>query len=343
MSEALRAALAAVVEGRDLDAPTMEAAMEAILGGEAPEAQIAGLAIALRMKGETATEIAAAARVMRRRSLRVPLVRAEGEVLIDTCGTGGDGAGSFNVSTVVAFVVAGAGLKVAKHGNRAVSSRSGSADVLEALGANLALPPEVVARSVEEHGIGFFFAPAYHGAMRHAAPVRRSLGMRTFFNLLGPLSNPAAATHQLVGVYDPARLSQVAEVLGRLGVEGAWVVHGEGGLDEISPMGPTRVAQLRDGIVEEREVTPEDFGVARRGPESIAGGDAAHNAAIARQVLEGRDVPQRAAVILNAAAALLAAGVETDARAAAARTARVLDEGDALRVLERFIAHGQST
>ncbi len=261
-------------------------------------------------------------------------------MLVDTCGTGGDGAGSFNVSTVVAFAVAGAGLKVAKHGNRAVSSRSGSADVLEALGANLDLGADRVAASVKDHGIGFFFAPAFHGAMRHAAPVRRALGLRTFFNLLGPLSNPAGATHQLVGVYDAARVTQVARVLGRLGVRGAWVVHGEGGLDEVSPMGETQVAILAGSEVQERRVTPRDFGLEVRSEASIAGGDANENAEIARRVLGGEDVPQRAAVVLNAAATLLAAGVEDEPEAAARRIGEVLDSGAATRALERFIAHG---
>jgi len=341
VSDAMRAALRVVVDREDLTTEAMEAAMEAILAGEAAEAQIAGLAVALRMKGETADEIAAAARVMRRRCVSVSVSSDPDEVVVDTCGTGGDGAGSFNVSTVAAFVVAATGVKVAKHGNRAVSSRSGSADVLEALGARLDLPPDEVAASVARHGIGFLFAPAHHGALRHAAPVRRALGLRTFFNLLGPLSNPAGATHQLVGVYDPSRLSQVAEVLGRLGVKGAWVVHGEGGLDEVSPLGPTRVAVLGGGAVTERVVTPEDFGLSVAGPDAIAGGDAEENAAIARRVLSGEGVPQRAAVVLNAAAALLAAGIESDPRVAADRASGVLDDGRAKDLLDRFVAHGR--
>ena len=342
MSVALVGAIGRVVEGEDLTSKQMEAAMEAILAGEAAEAHIAALAVGLRMKGETATEIAAAAQVMRRRCIPVDIRIGADEVLVDTCGTGGDGAGTFNVSTVSAFAVAAAGVKVAKHGNRAVSSRSGSADVLEALGARLDLPAAHVAACVEEVGIGFLYAPAHHGALRHAAPVRRALGLRTFFNLLGPLSNPAAVTHQLVGVYDPDRVRQLAEVLGRLGLRGAWVVHGEGGLDEVSPLGSTRVAVLSHGEVTEREVSPSDFGLAVGGPESVAGGDAAQNAVIARRVLAGEPVPQRLPVVLNAAAALVAAGVESSPVAAAERIGACLDEGAALAVLEAFVAHGQA-
>src|SRR5690606_655655 len=219
-------AIASVVRGEALPGARMEAAMEAILRGDATPAQIAALAVALRMRGETAEELAAAARVMRRHAAPLAL---SADRLLDTCGTGGDGAGTFNISTVSAIVVAACGVPVAKHGNRAVSSRSGSADVLEALGVRLEAEPAEVARTLDALGITFLFAPAFHGALKHAAPVRRELGLRTFFNLLGPLANPASATHQLLGVYDPARVRQIAEVLGALGVRGAWVVHGHGG------------------------------------------------------------------------------------------------------------------
>jgi anthranilate phosphoribosyltransferase len=325
VSRAVVEALAHAVDGDDVDEGLMEEAMEAILAGEASEAEIAGLAVALRMKGETTDEIAAAARVMRRRCVRVELATRPDEVVVDTCGTGGDGTGSFNVSTAAAFVVASAGVKVAKHGNRAVSSRSGSADVLEALGARLDVSPAEVASSVAECGIGFLFAPSHHGALRHAAPVRRALGLRTFFNLLGPLSNPAGATHQLVGVYDGRRLRQIAEVLGRLGVRGAWVVHGEGGLDEISPTGPSRVAVLAVG------------------PEGIVGGDARENAEILERIFSGEPVLQRAAVVLNAASALLAAGVSVSPMEAASRVRRAIDEGRAAAVLQDFLAHNRRT
>jgi anthranilate phosphoribosyltransferase len=329
-------AIREVVEGRTLSAEQMGAAMGAILGGEASEAQIAAFAVALRMRGETAEEIAAAARVMRDRCARVDL-GLEG-VVLDTCGTGGDGAGTFNISTVSAIVVAACGVSVAKHGNRAVSSKAGSADLLEALGVRLDAAPEAVARSVREVGIGFLFAPSHHAALRHAAPVRRQLGLRTFFNLLGPLANPAGATHQLVGVYDPNRVRQMAEVLGMLGAQGAWVVHGEGGLDEVSPAGPTRVAMMSDGQVVERTVEPADFGLEPVPLGAIEGGDVARNVEVARRVLAGEPGPPRTATLMNAAAALAVAGVAHDLREAAARAAAAIDSGGARRILDRWVA-----
>jgi anthranilate phosphoribosyltransferase len=268
----------------------------------------------------------------------VDLGVASHEPLLDTCGTGGDRAGTFNVSTVAAFVVAACGVKVAKHGNRAVSSRSGSADVLEALGARLELTEEEAQAAVRDVGMAFLFAPAHHGALRHAAPVRRALGLRTFFNLLGPLANPAEATHQLLGVYDPGRVRQMAEVLGQLGTRGAWVVHGAGGLDEVSPLGPTKVAVLLDGEVDERTVEPLTFGLSIAGPEAVAGGTPEDNAALARRLLSGERVPQRVTVVLNAAAALLAAGAETDPKRAAEWAQSALDSGAASDVLERYVA-----
>lgn len=331
----IRDAIARVVSGDPLDAASMEAAMEAILGGEATHAQIAALAVALRMRGETAEELSAAARVMRRRAVPVQVSAAR---TLDTCGTGGDGAGTFNISTVSALVVASCGVPVAKHGNRAVSSRSGSADVLEALGVSLEADPRAVAATLEALGIAFFFAPAFHGALKHAAPVRGQLGLRTFFNLLGPLANPAGATHQLLGIYDAARVRQIAEVLSALGVEGAWVVHGEGGLDEVSPSGPTQVAVLRDGLVRERTVEPEDFGLARVPLGSIAGGDASVNARIARAILGGERGPARTAVVINAAAALAAAGETDDLRVARERAEDAIDSGRAAALLDRWIA-----
>jgi anthranilate phosphoribosyltransferase len=327
-------AIQRVVAGHALADHEMEGAMRAILSGEASEAQIAALAVALRMRGETSDEIAAAARVMRERCASVDL-GLDG-VVIDTCGTGGDGTGTFNISTVSAIVVAACGVAVAKHGNRAISSKAGSADLLEALGVGLDASPEAVRRSVREVGIGFLFAPAHHAALRHAAPVRRQLGIRTFFNLLGPLSNPAGATHQLVGVYDPHRVRQLAEVLAKLGARGAWVVHGEGGLDEISPMGATRVAMLDDGHVVERTVAPEDFGLEPVRAEELEGGDAARNAEIARAVLGGEAGAPRTAVLMNAGAALAVAGVAHDLREAAARAAAAIDSGSAQRTLDRW-------
>lgn len=327
-------AIGRVVAGRDLSIAQMEGAMRAILDGEASEAQIAALAVGLRMKGETIDEIAAAARVMRERCTSVDL-GLDG-VVLDTCGTGGDGAGTFNISTVAALVVAACGVSVAKHGNRAVSSKAGSADLLEALGVALDLEPEAVARSVREVGIGFLFAPAHHAALKHAAPVRRQLGIRTFFNLLGPLANPAGATHQIVGVYDPARVRPLAEVLGRLGTRAAWVVHGEGGLDEISPSGPTRVAVLSDGQVLEKTVEPADFGLEPIALGAIGGGDARRNATITRAVLAGEQGGPRTAVLVNAAAALAVAGQVHDLREGVARAAAAIDSGAAARTLERW-------
>jgi len=325
--------IARVVRGEALEEAAMEAAMETILAGEATPAQIAAFAVALRMRGETAEELAAAARVMRRRAK--PLALSTGR-LLDTCGTGGDGAGTFNISTTAAIVVAACGVRVAKHGNRAVSSRCGSADVLEALGIPLDADPERVRASLDEVGIAFLFAPAFHGALKHAAPVRRELGLRTFFNLLGPLANPAGASHQLLGVYDESRVAQVAHVLAALGVEGAWVVHGAGGLDEVSPSGPTRVAVLKGGAVTERVVEPPDFGLEPVPFEALAGGDAIVNARIARSILGGERGAPRTAVVMNAAAALCAAGETEDLREAAERAVAAIDSRAAERLLDRW-------
>ncbi len=337
----IRQAIAALAEGLTLDPVAMEGAMEAILAGDASASQIAAFAMGLRVRGETSSELAAAARVLRRRTTAPP--RRTVGPLLDTCGTGGDGAGSFNVSTVSAIVVAAAGVRVAKHGNRAQSSRAGSADVLEALGVTIDPGAERVGRDIDELGIGFLFAPAFHAALRHAAPVRKELGVRTFFNLLGPLSNPAAASHQLVGVYDRDRVAQLAEVLAMLGVERAWVVHGLGpsratGLDEISPAGPTEVAVLQSGRVSLRTVEPRDFGLPEAPLASLAGGDAAQNARIARDVLAGAHGGPRIAVLLAAAAALVVGEVETDLRAAAERAASAIDSGAARALLDRWIA-----
>lgn len=341
-AEAVGEAIAVAVRGNPLSEEVMEAAMEAILAGEASPVQIAALAIALRMRGETAAELLAAARVLRRRASSFR--RHEGELLLDTCGTGGDRSGTFNISTTAAMVVAACGVRVAKHGNRAVSSRSGSADVLEALGVSLDTDGHAARACLDDLGIAFFFAPAFHGALRHAAGVRRELGLRTFFNLLGPLANPASATHQLLGVYDENRLRQVAEVLALLGVEGAWVVHGAGGLDEVSPSGPTSVAKLRGGRVEEIVVEPRDFGLEPVALDGLAGGDAAQNARIARAVLRGERGAPRVAVVINAAAALCAAGEEDDPRTAAERVREAIDAGRAREVLERWAARsGRAT
>jgi anthranilate phosphoribosyltransferase len=315
--------------------------MDAILDGQASPAQIAAFVVGLRMKGESSTEIAAAAQALRRHceSIRP---KVDGP-LIDTCGTGGDGLHTFNISTAAAIVVAACGVAVAKHGNRAVSSKAGSADVLEALGVRIDLSPGQVRRCVEELGIGFLFAPSHHAAMRHAAPVRRELGIRTLFNLLGPLANPAGATHQVVGVYDGGRVRQLAEALGALGLSAAWVVHGEGGLDEVSPSGSTTVAQLEAGEVATFEVTPSDFGLSAVPLEALRGGDAQENAAIIRRVLDGEQSPARVAVVLNAAAALRVTGVASDLREAAKRAGAAIDDGAALQKLERWAALTQDS
>jgi anthranilate phosphoribosyltransferase len=256
--------------------------------------------------------------------------------LLDTCGTGGDGLHTFNISTAAAVVAAACGVAVAKHGNRAVSSKAGSADVLEALGVRIDLTPERVRQCIEEVGIGFLFAPSHHAAMRHAAPVRRELGIRTLFNLLGPLSNPASATHQVVGVYDPARVEQLAQALGTLGLTAAWVVHGAGGIDEVSTSGTTTVAQLACGKVTTFEISPRDFGLAETPIEALRGGDAQRNAEIINGVLAGDPGPARAAVVLNAAAALCVTGLESDRTAAAERAAEAIDSGAAKQTLERW-------
>ena len=311
-----------------------------IMEGRATPAQIAALAIALRVKGETAEELAGGAEAMRARMVRV---RAPAGAM-DVCGTGGDGRGTFNLSTAVAFVVAACGVPVAKHGNRAVSSRAGSADVLEALGARLGSAEggaaEEAERLLAEVGIAFLFAPAHHGALRHAAPVRRELGVRTFFNLLGPMANPAAVEYQLVGVYDPRWVEAVAAALGLLGARRVLVVHGQG-LDEIAPAGATVAARwdAQSGRVERLSLAPADFGVDEAPIEGLAGGDAAANAAILRAALEGRTGGAvRAAIVINAGAALQVAGRAASFRDGAARAARALEDGSAAARLEAFVA-----
>jgi anthranilate phosphoribosyltransferase len=331
-------ALRRAVERQHLDADTMDAAMETILGGDATDAEIAGLAVALRMKGETAQEIAAAARVMRRHGVRVAI--DDPRPLVDTCGTGGDGLRTFNISTIAAIVVAACGVRVAKHGNRGVSSPTGSADLVEALGVPMDLGPEAVARCIDEAGIGFMFAPRYHAALRHAGPVRRALRIRTIFNLLGPLSSPAPVTHQLVGVYDPSRVRQLAEVLGLLGLTAAWVVHGEGGFDEVSPSGTTRIAALENGRVVERTLAPADFGLDPVPLEGLVGGDATTNAAIARRILAGEPGAPRTAVVINAAAALCVVGSAPTPLEAASMAAAAIDDGRASATLARWTEAG---
>ncbi|WP_372717766.1 anthranilate phosphoribosyltransferase [Immundisolibacter sp.] len=320
----IQAAIAKVVEGGDLDGVEMNAAMCAIMSGEATPAQIGGFLLALRMKGETVVEIAAAAQVMRELSLRVE-VAADG--LVDTCGTGGDGAGLFNVSTAAAFVVATAGGRVAKHGNRSVSSASGSADVLEALGVRIELPSAAIARCIDELGFGFMFAPAHHRATRHALGPRRELGVRTLFNLLGPLTNPALPPNQVVGVYSAALVEPIAHVLLRLGSRHVLVVHADDGLDEISLGAATQVAELKDGAVHCYSITPEQFGLNRVPSSQLAVPDVAASVALLRAVLGAQAGPARDIVALNAGAALYVAGLAPTLAAGVARAGEVLASG----------------
>ena len=314
--------------------------MNEILRGEATPVSIGALLVALGMKGETAEEIAGFARAMREHAAPIP-TRTPASELVDTCGTGGDGSRTFNISTASAIVVAGAGVRVAKHGNRSISSRSGSADVLEAAGVRIDLTTEQMARSIDEVGMGFLFAPKIHGAMRHAQPVRAELKMRTVFNLLGPLTNPAGAAAQVVGVFERRLVPLLAQALLRLGVERAFVVHGSDGLDEITTTGPTFVAEVRAGEVNEKTLTPLDFGLAVSQPEDLTGGDAAENAAILQSILNAEPGPRRDIVLANAAAALVAAGQARDFKTGAVAAAESIDSGKArekLNELVRFTA-----
>ena len=331
----MRMAIRAVTEGRDLTATEMSAVMRIIMTGEATEAQIGGFLIGLRMKGETVGEIAAAAEVMRDLSAKVEVKRAG---LVDVVGTGGDAAHTFNISTASALVAAGAGAKVAKHGNRSVSSTSGAADVLEAAGVHLDLSPVEVGQCIEEVGIGFMFAPRHHSAMRHAIGPRREMAVRTVFNLLGPLTNPAGAPNQLVGVFAPEWVRPVAEVLQRLGSEHVLVAHSEDGLDEMSIAAPTRMAELKDGEVRTYTVAPEDFGLARADLSAIIAGSAAESLALVEQVLDGREGPARDIVCLNAGAAIYAGGVAATLQDGVDRAHRATKNGAARGRLDALIA-----
>jgi anthranilate phosphoribosyltransferase len=341
-------ALEKIISGENLSRVEAEAAMEQILSGGAEDAQIAALLTALRIKGEAVDELVGFATAMRHHAAPIVLSSAAAAgPLIDTCGTGGDASGTFNVSTAAAFVVAGSGVRVAKHGNRSISSRCGSADVLEQLGLRIDLPPERVARAIDEVGIGFLFAPAVHTATRHAAPARRALRMRTVFNLLGPLTNPAGASAQLVGVYAESVVELMARALGELGVRRAFVVHGDDGLDEISLAGKTCVAELHDSSVRMYSVTPDDFGLHHAPRESVRGGDAKENAQIIQKILgrsPGRPEhgPHRDIVLANASAALVAAGRAKDFRDGVRVAAESIDSGAARERLESLIAFSQA-
>ena len=330
--------LGPLMAGSDLTRQQARAAMSEIMRGEATEAQVAAFIVSLRAKRETAEEMTGLVDAMYDAAVTVDV----GEPVVDVVGTGGDRAGTFNISTTAAFVVAGAGAKVAKHGNRAASSQTGSADLLEALGFDLELPPEATVRMIKETGFGFFFAPHYHPAMRFAGPVRRQLGVPTVFNFLGPLCNPAGADRMSVGTSDPRMAALMIEVLRNRGAAAAFVFYGEDGLDELTTTGPSYIYRLRDGEITHAEWTPEDFGVARATMQDLAGGDAAANLEITRSILDGAAGPGRDIVLVNAAPALVAAGVADGFAAAVSRAAESIDSGAARRVLEDAAAMSQA-
>ncbi len=329
------AAIRAVTERRDLSAEEMTEVMRAVMTGGATPAQIGGFLVGLRMKGETVTEIAAAAQVMRELVSRVDIA---GDHLVDTCGTGGDARGTFNVSTCCAFVTAAAGAQVAKHGNRSVSSRCGSADVLEAAGVNINLTPSQVTQCVERIGVGFMFAPLHHGAMKHAIGPRREMGVRTIFNLLGPLTNPAGAPNQLIGVFSEQWLEPIAQVLARLGSRHVLVVHGEDGLDEISCGAPTQMAELKAGTVRRSTLTPEQFGLQRTAIDALVVKDAEQSLKLLREVLADTPGPARDIVMLNAGAAIYAAGLADSMGQGLDKAREVIADGAAQRKLDELMS-----
>jgi anthranilate phosphoribosyltransferase len=330
-------ALGALVAGRSLTRDDAHRAMAEVMAGSASDAQIAAFVTALRAKSETSDEITGMVEAMLDAAITVDV----GQRVVDLVGTGGDQSGTFNISTTAAFIAAGAGARVAKHGNRAASSHTGSADLLEALGMNIELPPDDTVEMIRQVGFGFFFAPRYHPAMRHAAPVRRQLGFRTIFNVLGPLCNPARATRYAVGVADPALAHKMIEVLRNTGAETAYVFYGEDGLDELTTTCPSYIYRLVDGEITHAEFTPEDFGVSRATREDLLGGDAATNRAITLEVLGGERGPRRDIALVNAAPAIVAAGLADGFTEAMGLAIQALDSGDALAVLERAIAFSQ--
>jgi anthranilate phosphoribosyltransferase len=331
----MQTTLARLLDGHDLTRDEAREAMNTIMSGEATPAQIGGFLVALRLKGETADEIAGCAEAMREHVLAVKPKR---EDLVDTAGTGGDGGRTFNISTAAALVAAAAGAGVAKHGNRAVSSASGSADVLEALGFQLELPPDRIEQSIDELGFGFLFAPTHHPAMKHAAPVRKELAARTVFNVLGPLTNPAGARAQVVGVYSPDLVRTLADVLATLGARRAFVVHGAGGIDELSPAGPNLVCEVVDGGVREREIDPLELGIARCAPEELRGGSPKENAQAIRDVFAGGNGGRRDAILLNAAGAIAAGGHAADLQEGLEIARVTVESGAAAERLEALIA-----
>ncbi len=344
----IKEAIREVVEGKDLSEEDMITVMDEIMEGKTTDAQIGAFITALRMKGETIAEITGAAKVMRAKATPIRVremmisvdrdeIDVDEETVVDTCGTGGDGTNTFNVSTTTALVVAGGGIKVAKHGNRSVSSQCGSADVLEALGVNLDVSPDWVEACIGQIGIGFLYAPKLHGAMKFAIGPRREIGVRSIFNILGPLTNPAGANVQILGVYDPQLTSVMAKVLQRLGSASALVVFGEGSFDEISIVGPTQVSELRDGKIRDYKIAPEDFGMSRADIADIRGGDSGHNAAIIRKILGGQPGPKRDMVLLNAGATFYAAKKAPDISGGIKIAAESIDSGAAKQKLDQLI------
>jgi anthranilate phosphoribosyltransferase len=325
-----------IIQRKDLSETQMADMMNIVLTGNATEAQIGAMMAALATKGETFEELAGAAKAMRQNARRI---QATGSPVVDTCGTGGDRAHTFNISTTTAFVVAGCGVTVAKHGNRSVSSKCGSADVLEALGVKLTTPPEIVEEAIAEVGIGFMFAPLYHSAMKYAVKPRQELGVRSIFNMLGPLTNPASAGCQLLGVFAPQLTEMFAQALRLLGGQSALVVHGHDGLDEISVCAPTRVSELKEGLISTYDIDPVQYFGCLAGPEEIAGGDPQANAAIIREILSGADGARRNVVLINAGAALLAAGKAADLKTGIELSAEAIDSGKAAEKLDALIAY----
>jgi anthranilate phosphoribosyltransferase len=335
----IQTALNNVIAGKDLNRADMHSVMQTIMQGEATSAQIGGLLVALRLKGESVDEITAAAEVMRELAEKVNVDKTN---LVDTCGTGGDGANTFNISTTSAFVVAASGAKVAKHGNRSVSSKSGSADVLEAAGVNLELNAEQVVSCIENVGIGFMFAPMHHSAMKHAIGPRRELGIRTLFNVLGPLTNPAGAPNQVIGVFSNDWLNPLAETLKQLGSEHVLVVHAEDGLDEISIAAKTYIAELKDGKIENYEISPEDFGMNKQDISALAVNSVVDSLSRMQSVLDNKDGAAKDIVCLNAGAAIYAAGLANSIQDGVSKASSNIESGAAKQKLEQLIQHSQS-
>lgn len=328
-----------IISGTDLSDTQMSQMILDIFSGDIPDTQVAAFMAALATKGETFEELAGAAHAMRKKAVRI---HCNDSTVIDTCGTGGDGLNTFNISTTTAFVVAGCGVTVAKHGNRSISSKCGSADVLEGLGINLDTDPEIVEEAIAEVGIGFLFAPKYHGAMKYAAKARQETGIRSIFNMLGPLSNPAAANCQLVGVYAPELTEMFANALKLLGLKRAMVVHGHDGLDEISTCAPTRVSELNDGMIRTYDINPEDFFGEPADPSDLLGGDVDTNVMITRDILTGNDTgPKRNIVLINSGAALVAAGQADTIKNGISLAESAIDNGDALKKLDALAAYTQ--